>query len=360
MPVTPEDLGLDNLADSIGRLQARKSKWQQALQKIAKGNGRAVESEQRKLKAELRKMALEEAESSAQDDLLMATPGVGQEANINTRDNILSGEFLEIGILTARSVCRISQGLKTGTGFLVGNGIVVTNYHVIKTKDEAKSSLFEFLFDDNSIGTPRSTEMYAADTEQFFWADKALDICFLSLQGVTDIKTFGWLPLLREEGKALIGDPTNIIQHPAAEKKRIVVHDSVFTLVENDTDADAFCWYSGDTNQGSSGSPVLNNRWEVLAVHHKAIPDTDVNGYVLDINGKKIAKERLDENNAQIRWLANEGIRVSRIVDKLEAQTFPDDPSYVEVRDDLLALWADPLVTDKARRASFVGMDKQL
>ncbi|WP_299047699.1 serine protease [uncultured Tateyamaria sp.] len=360
MPITPEDLGLDNLADSIGRLQARKSKWQLALHKIAKGNGRALESDQRKLKAELRQMALDEAESNAEDDFLILTPGLGQEANIGKRDNILSGEFLEIGILTARSVCRISQGLKTGTGFLVGNGIVVTNYHVIKSKTEAASSLFEFLFDDNSIGTPRSTEMYAADTDHFFWADEALDICFLGLQGVTDISTFGWLPLLREEGKALIGDPTNIIQHPAGQKKRIVVHDSVFSLVDNDTDADAFCWYSGDTNKGSSGAPVLNNRWEVLAVHHKAIPDTDVNGHVLDINGKKIAKERLDENNAQVRWLANEGIRVSRIVDKLEAQTFPDDPGYVQVRDDLLALWSDPLATDRARRASFAGMEKQL
>ncbi|MEX0276795.1 MAG: serine protease [Ruegeria sp.] len=359
MAITPADLGFEDHDISIARMQSRKAKWQRAQDNIAKGNGRALESDQRRLKAELRQKAMDTAEAEGAPGFLTLTPGLGQEANIGDKNNILSGEFLEIGILTARSVCRISQGLKTGTGFLVGNGVAVTNHHVIKNEVEAKNSLFEFLFDDNSIGTPRSTETYAADTEHFFWADEELDICFLGLQGVTDIKTFGWLPLLREEGKALIGDPTNIIQHPAGEKKRIVVHDSTFTLVDNGTDADAFCWYTGDTNKGSSGSPVLNNRWEVLAVHHKAIPDTDINGHVLDVNGKKIAKDRFEENDAQVRWLANEGIRVSRIVGKLESQVFAN-PQHAQVRDELLDLWSDPLVTAKARKASFEGMNKQL
>ncbi len=359
MSITPQDLGSGALDQSIQRLRARKDKWQKSIQNIARGNGRALESDQRKLKAELRQNALAEAEVDESERFLMLTPGLGQEAKINERDNILSGEFLEIGILTARAVCHISRGLETGTGFLVGNGIVVTNYHVIKDKAEAKTAMFEFLFDDNRIGTPRSTEVYVADTDHFFWADEALDICFLGLQGVTDINIFGWIPLLREEGKALIGDATNIIQHPDGEKKRIVVHESVFTLVDNGTDADAFCWYSGDTNPGSSGSPVLNNRWEVLAVHHKAVPDTDVNGHVLDVNGKKISKERFAENNARVHWLANEGIRVSRIVGALEAKVF-DNPQYSTVRDDLLALWADPMCTQRARRASYDGMGKQL
>lgn len=359
MAITPMDLGFDDHDDSIARLQSRKAKWLKAQENIARGNGRAFESAQRRLKAELRQKAMEGTESAGPPSFLTLTPGMGQEAHIGERNNILSGEFLEIGILTARSVCRIARGMKTGTGFLVGNSVVVTNHHVIKNPDEARISQFEFLFDDNSIGTPRSTESFVADTDHFFWADEDLDICFLGLRGMIDIETFGWLPLLREEGKALIGDPTNIIQHPAGEKKRLVVHDSTFTLVENGTDADAFCWYTGDTDKGSSGSPVLNNRWEVLAVHHKAIPDTDVNGHVLDIHGKKIAKDRFQESDTQVRWLANEGIRVSRIVGKLEAHPFTN-PQYKRVRDDLLALWSDPLVTDKARRASFEGMNRLL
>ncbi len=62
------------------------------------------------------------------------------------------------------------------------------------------------------------------------------------------------------------------------------------------------------------------------------------------------------ENDAQIRWIANEGVRVSRIVNTLEAHVF-DDPQHATARDGLLALWADPLVTFKARDLSLKGMN---
>lgn len=104
---------------------------------------------------------------------------------------------------------------------------------------------------------------------------------------------------------------------------------------------------------------MLNSRWEVLAVHHKSIPDTDVNGNVLDVNGKKIAEDRFAENAAEVHWLANEGVRVSRIVKKFEAASF-DNEQYTAVRDGLLELWSDPLVTDRARMASFEGMNGQI
>jgi len=359
MAITPSELGIDDVDESIARIKAREDKLQTAMQMIARGGGHRVETDARRLKAQLRQKTLDQLESE-NERFLTITSGLGTEAFIGPRNNILSGEFLEIGILAARAVCRITRGAETATGFLVGEGVVLTNHHVIKDETEAASALFEFLYDDNTIGTPRNAERYVADPGRFLFSDEALDLCFVALrevQGFKPLKTFGWLPLLKEEGKILIGDPVNILQHPRGEQKRIVVHDSTFVLVENDTEADVFCWYSGDTDKGSSGAPVLNNRWEVIALHHKAIPATDKNGFVLDVNGKQISEKRINDADTLVRWIANEGTRVSRIVDRLTAASLPD--SHAAVRSTLLALWSDPMATILARRAAYQGMQDQ-
>ena len=59
---------------------------------------------------------------------------------------------------------------------------------------------------------------------------------------------------------------------------------------------DEFIHYSTDTEPGSSGSPVLSDAWEVVALHHAGVPGPGGKGYV-----------------------ANEGIRISSIVAHLGA-----------------------------------------
>lgn len=357
MALTPEDLGLTHIDNSIDRVRSLASKLRDARRKIAAGRGRDADTSARRVKAQLRQKEMEELEAE-NEELLIVTPGFGQEANIGERNNILSGEFLEIGILASRSVCKITRGVETGTGFLVGEGVVVTNFHVISNAAQAGEALFEFLFDDNTIGTPRNAMAYVADPARFFHADRDLDICFVALRemdGFAALKSFGWLPLLRDEGKILIGDPVNIIQHPLGQQKRLVVHDSTFVLVDDDSDVDAFCWYSGDTDKGSSGAPVMNSRWEVVALHHEAIPATDVNGNVLDINGKTIADDRANDPDLQVKWIANEGIRVSRIVAHLRDAHLP--PAGNAMREKLLQLWDNPMATIIARNASLKGME---
>lgn len=107
-------------------------------------------------------------------------------------------KFWRSGFLAARAVCRISQGLKTGTGFLLGNEIVATNDHFVKSKDEAKSSLFEFLFDDNNIRTPRNTKVFVADSDPFFGGVGFGHLLSWSSGGGADINSLGWSLLLRE------------------------------------------------------------------------------------------------------------------------------------------------------------------
>lgn len=352
MPVKIEDLGLPIPGNSVERTRSRLDKIHHARQLISKRQGHLAETQFRQMRAALHANELADAEQPGAARLVV-TPGLVHEAFIGPRSNILSGEFLEIGLLTSRAVCKVSNGgVETGTGFLVGNGILLTNQHVIKDLADLDDVFFEFLFDDNSIGAAINSEFYLPDPGRFFLHDEDLDITFVALRenGTMPLASLGWLPLIGREGKILIGDPVNIIQHPLGRQKRVVVHDSTLLLVDSDTDADAFCWYSGDTQKGSSGSPVLNAQWEVVALHHAAVPATDKNGFVLDVNGKTISEDRLDEADTRINWIANEGVRVSRIVRHLKEADLADDQD--RLRGELLDLWASPLATRTARLAA--------
>ncbi|HBB34339.1 MAG TPA: hypothetical protein DC064_21730 [Cyanobacteria bacterium UBA9273] len=90
---------------------------------------------------------------------------------------------------------------------------------------------------------------------------------------------------------------------------------------------DDFLWYRTDTAPGSSGSPVFNDSWQVIALHHSGVPEKDDNGNYLTVDGK-VWQEHMGEN--KIKWIANEGVRVSRIVQTLE-NAYPTHPLVQEV-----------------------------
>ncbi|MBO9409653.1 trypsin-like peptidase domain-containing protein [Shimia sp. R9_1] len=360
MSLRPEDLGPPNLLEVMARFEEVRPRFEKAQKRIAAGRGWEAETTTRLLEA-----AQWEAGHAAGTSVshMKAGPAFGLQGYVGPRDNILGAEFLDHGVLAARAVCKIVRGVEVGTGFLVGEGVVLTNHHVISGPTQAKQVSFEFLFDDNTIGQPRNSETYTADPDGLVFADGDLDMCFVSLKeydSAPPLRDFGWLPLLRKTGKIVIGEPVNVIHHPRGEAKKVVVHDSVFRFVEDreaeGTDAtDPFCWYSSDTEKGSSGAPVLNSRWEVVALHHKAIPDTDKNGFVLDTEGRRIAKDRRDDPERQVRYIANQGTRVSRIVERLEQAEGLNAKAH-QIRQALLDLWSLPNAARFARNATCKAM----
>ena len=108
---------------------------------------------------------------------------------------------------------------------------------------------------------------------------------------------------------------------------------------------DDYAHYVTDTEPGSSGSPVYNDQWEVVALHHAGVPRRDSEGRLLTRDGS-VWQEGMDPD--LIGWVANEGIRVSSLVKYITAQDLP--PAQAALRNDLLNL-----VPPSALEAAAVG-----
>ena len=129
------------------------------------------------------------------------------------------------------------------------------------------------------------------------------------------LSDFGFCPLIAAEGKITPGEPVNIIQHPRGEPKQVVIRENKLLDLPKPTAADPrldrYAQYEADTDQGSSGSPVFNDQWEVIALHHSGVPKTNDKGDLIDDGGNVIDPER---DPQRIVWIGNEGIRVSRLM----------------------------------------------
>lgn len=268
---------------------------------------------------------------------------LGQERLTGVSNDLLSIEFFEEGLIAAQSVGKLTVGgISFGTGFLVGNGMLMTNHHVLPTPEEASLSQLDMDLETNRVGAAKPVETYELNPERLFITDKDFDFTIVAVQNTSQngrsISNFGFLPLIAGEGKILIGRPVNLIQHPNGGTKSVVVHDSRFMYLENDGAVDRYCWYSSDTEPGSSGSPVFNNRWEVVALHHRAVPAVNAKGKLLDRDGRVISSATADKYPERVSWVANEGIRISRLVNAIA--TAKIEHRFELERVALLKLWS--------------------
>lgn len=245
-------------------------------------------------------------------------------------NELQDASFLGRGALVARTVMRIV--LKTpggnvrgyGTGFLVGDGVLITNNHVLASSDAAILAEAEAYFERDIYGRDRQPWRFQLDPKLFF---TSVDLDFTivgvaprDIEGEHQLADLGWLPLIGGLGKVADGEWLTIIQHPAGERKQICVREN--RLLKRDADV---LWYSTDTLGGSSGSPVFNNDWLLVALHHSGIPEKNAKGQWLTIDGNVLDSGR--HSDKDIKWIANEGIRVSRIVETLRTTpTIMDNP----------------------------------
>jgi endonuclease G, mitochondrial len=87
-----------------------------------------------------------------------------------------------------------------------------------------------------------------------------------------------------------------IVQHPDGDYKQVVLRENRI-LHRGDT----VLHYVADTEAGASGSPVFNDIWQVVALHHWGEPHRE-----RSVDGKLLPTD------------VNEGIRISAIVTELQ------------------------------------------
>ncbi|MFO0755304.1 MAG: serine protease [Byssovorax sp.] len=250
------------------------------------------------------------------------------ERLIGTMD-LLPVNFLERGIAAARTVCRLelkdSLGRFDGaaTGLLVGHDLLLTNHHVLPDAEHAQRSLAQLDYADGPSGDPLASHMFRLDPARLFCTDAALDytlvaVCPLSLDK-QPLSTFGASPLVSDPGKAILSEHLNIVQHPEGQTKQVAIRHNELTE-ENDD----FLFYLADTAPGSSGSPVFNDAWLVVALHVAGVPALDDQGRYLDREtGAPI--EGKPRSLAGVRFVSNRGVRVSRIFQSLKSRADLDD-----------------------------------
>ena len=210
---------------------------------------------------------------------------------VEGKDSLLGIEFLSKGIERAKSVCRLTvrseQGASHGTGFAIGSNLVLTNHHVLFDWDnnEAAPELVYAWFD------------YQMDQQDMPVSPIKIECVPNSIVGdrTSDwavVKTASPLPNkyppidLHQRRNVTKNDRVYIIQHPEGGPKMIGMHHNLVRHAD-----DKVVQYWTDTKAGSSGAPVFNDNWEIIAIHHRWVESP----------GDELA-------------FRNQGIRIGRVV----------------------------------------------
>ena len=236
----------------------------------------------------------------------VAAPDIDQWKGEKTTEDVLEkiiGEntlrpvaFLRKGLEVARSVSyvrvRTAQKWWSGTGFLISQDLLLTNNHVLDSLELLADTIFRFNYEEDFQGQAQSPEEYCAKSNGVFHTNVDLDYTLIELEGNPGRK-WGWLPLLPRNIRR--DERVNIIQHPLGQPKQISLQNNFVQYVGNNV-----VQYITSTLEGSSGSPVLNDAWEVVALHR--------------------AGGDIPEPTTQQHYFRNEGILINRILVDLPPQ----------------------------------------
>ncbi|MEH2258981.1 trypsin-like peptidase domain-containing protein [Nostoc sp.] len=242
------------------------------------------------------------------------------EAIINSADNFLDIYMLPSAFYCAQAVARIEipEGIPKGTGFLIGPDLLLTNQHVLKEQSYLEEAVARFGYMANASDIAPLTGKVVPIRQDFYFASpaKELDYALVRLQD-KPIETTATVDELRKKSIAdlasigkhrgyLLLQPrrfieysrVNIIQHPKGGPLKVVMTQNYVVHTTNSR-----VQYVADTEDGSSGAPVFDQNWGVVALHHSGNPYPSES---LSDSIKKVLKGR---------FRVNEGIPMRAILE---------------------------------------------
>ncbi len=238
------------------------------------------------------------------------------------KNHLMDVYYLNRGMEVAKTVCRIMLKKFTGeltplgTGFLVSPQLLMTNNHIISDPEYASCCYTEFEYQTiDRQGNLGQSVFFSLAPEKLFITSRDLDYTLVavspqSIDGKKMLATYGWNQLTKNDRPVSKGERVTIIQHPNGKPKQIALRDNEVVNI-----ASPYIFYKTDTDSGSSGSLVVNDQWEVVALHR---------AYKPQINN--LEKET---------WAANQGVLISLIIEDIQRQRGGQEQS--ELIDELLA-----------------------
>ncbi|MCP9234379.1 trypsin-like peptidase domain-containing protein [Lewinella sp. JB7] len=166
----------------------------------------------------------------------------------------------------SRTVCKIETAAgEKGTGFLLKGQLLMTNNHVIPDVATAASTRLVFNYKTDKDNNVLEQTHYRLDPTGFFVTSAEDELDYTIVRIVDDGRTplAGWGHVQLEDFfDPNVDEKVTVIQHPGGNYMKMALPDDIISVWGR------YLFYTTDTREGSSGAPVFNKHWKVVALHH--------------------------------------------------------------------------------------------
>ena len=188
---------------------------------------------------------------------------------MESQDDALSPqEIAQIGASTVYLDAKTATGNYYGSGFVVGEGLIATCYHVVKGLIGATA---ESVFDEKKHAV---TAVLAYSKDH--------DLAIVKVEG------FDAPPLpLGDSDSVEVGETIYVLGNP--KKWKGTFSEGIISAKRNNSNfivAEIF-QITAATAEGSSGSPVLNQKGEVIAIHSETELDAENLNFAVSVKHLK-------------------------------------------------------------------------
>ena len=211
--------------------------------------------------------------------------------NAGNQEAIIYNELLDARYISGayeiqKCVGRIlTQSDEAGTGFRISKSLVMTAAHVLKSSNRGHIQ-FHY-YEPHLPQTPGDTvpnipTSFALDPDSLYYANEALDFAIIAIsvnETEKELESVGMVSYVFEAITST-GSHTNIFSFPRGGTMKVSLRKNIavekpekpVAMMVDKTSigpelSESNIVYEADTEPGSSGSPIFNDKWQLMAIH---------------------------------------------------------------------------------------------